>query len=520
MAPLDSVRSIGASTDHARSKTIGRFHALFGEWGRAPAIQFVGDGLERWTAWSEIGAVHDAVGRVLPTVGLAAEATLVMRQCPAMLAAELAVLGHGWTASLLTSLQADRTLVDDLRSARSPVIIAHSADWARPGVADAILSNGGAGLEIDDELALTERTPWRGGDAVSAPERGIAVTVLTSGTTGPPKRLPVSWDAFLELGGGAPGRPPGAARGALILTLPIATLGGLLSVTRLVFGGRPLAMMERFDVHTWATLVRQHRPTIIGAPPPAVKMILDADIPPQDFEGVTAFTTASAPVDPLVAARFERRYGVPVLVGYGATEFLGSVTGWSEQLWRDFGSAKRGSVGRPLAGVRLRVVDPEAAATRGEEPREVAPNTPGVLEVDPPRRAGGLPGGWLRTADLARIDEDGFVWIVGRTDGVIVRGGFKVDLGLVERTLRDHPAVLDAAVVGIPDDRLGQVPGAVIVSDAGAASADELAQWVRERLPPYAVPTAFAFVDGLPKTGTMKTDLVAVRACLTGRPPV
>jgi len=494
----------------ARSDVVERLGARFGDWGRAPAIQFVGDAGERWIAWNEIGAVHDA----LAGVGSAAEVTVVMRQRPALMAAELAVLARGSTASLLTSLQADRTLVDELRATPAPVVIAHTVDWARPGVADAIAERAEVGLEIDDDLGLTVRTGLPAGGG-SAPETGVAVTVLTSGTTGPPKRLPVSWEMFVRLGGGAPGRPPTSGRGALILSLPIATLGGLLSVSRLVFGGRPLAMTERFDVRTWAELVRQHRPTIIGVPPPAVKMILDADIAPEHFEGVTALTTASAPVDPDVGAEFERRYGIPVLVGYGATEFLGSVTGWTDQLWRDFGPVKRGSVGRPLPGVRLRVVAPEAAAA-GADAGEVPRNEPGRLEVDPPRRAGGLPDGWLRTTDLARIDDDGFVWILGRTDGVIVRGGFKVDLGLVERTLRAHPAVVDVAVVGLADDRLGQVPGAAVVGDGRAVLPDDLVRWVRAHLPAYAVPTTFLFVDALPRTGTLKTDLAAVRALLSG----
>ena len=243
-----------------------------------------------------------------------------------------------------------------------------------------------------------------------------AVTVQTSGTTGPPKRMPVPWETFVRLGG--PARPPVSGRGALILSLPLVTLGGLLSTSRLVFGGRPMSMMERFDVHAWARLVKRHRPKVMGAPPPVVKMILDAEITADHFDGVTAYMTSSAAIAPELIVEFERRYGIPVLLGYGATEFLHSVTGWTPQLWERFGAAKVGSVGRALPDVQLRVVD-------------------GVLEVDPPQRAGGLASGWLRTSDRARIDDDGFVWILGRTDDVIVRGGFKVDLGSVEAAARE-----------------------------------------------------------------------------------
>jgi acyl-CoA synthetase (AMP-forming)/AMP-acid ligase II len=270
-----------------------------------------------------------------------------------------------------------------------------------------------------------------------------------------------------------------------------------------------MAMLERFDVHTWAALVKEHRPSVMGAPPPVVQMILDADISPDHFEGVTAFLTSSAPVAPEVARRFEERYGMPVLLGYGATEFLNSVTGWTTDLWHTFGAAKLGSVGRAHPGVRLRVVDPGAGD-------ELGVGSEGLLEVDPPQRAGDLPAGWLRTADRARIDVDGFLWIVGRADDVIIRGGFKVDLASVERALLEHPSVATACAVGLPDERLGQVPGAVVTAraDTPAPSEGDLLDWVRARLAPYAVPVVVRVVGAIPQTGTFKPHRSAVRELL------
>jgi long-chain acyl-CoA synthetase len=250
---------------------------------------------------------------------------------------------------------------------------------------------------------------------------------------------------------------------------------------------------------------------VIGAPPPVVKMVLDADISPDHFEGVIAYRTGSAPLSPAAAAEFHRRYGIPVLLGYGATEFLESVTGWSPGLWEEFGAAKLGSVGRPYPRVRLRVVDPKTGA-------ELPAGEEGILEVDSPRRAGNLPPGWLRTADRARIDEEGFLWVLGRADDVIVRGGFKVDLTLVEAALQEHPRVTEACVVGVPDERLGEVPAAMVVLDGGAdatdVTADELVDWVRERLPRYAVPTVIRTADAIPQTSTLKPRRVEVRRLL------
>jgi long-chain acyl-CoA synthetase len=432
---------------------------------------------------------------------------IVMRQRPAMVGAELAVLASGRTALLVSPLQPDGPLATDIAAISASVVVAHSVDWQRPGFANAVAAAQVVGIEIDDDGGVVVRiTPFGPRRVVASLE--AAVTVLTSGTTGPAKRLPVSWASFVALGGGPEGREARSGRGAVILSLPLTTLGGLLSMSRLVFGGRPLSMMDRFDVRTWAALVKEHRPKVMGAPPPVVKMILDADISPDHFVGIEAYLTSSAAVAPEVARAFEARYGIPVLLGYGATEFLNSVTGWTTALWNEFGATKLGSVGRAYPGVRLRVLDPD-------DDHDLAPDEPGILEVDPPQRAGHLPAGWLRTSDRARIDHDGFLWILGRTDDVIVRGGFKVDLATVTTTLIAHPSVAAACVVGLPDDRLGTVPAAVVqFVDGESITQEVLVDWVREHLPPYAVPVVIRPVPSIPQTSTFKPDRVAIRELL------
>lgn len=496
------------TTDDERARTVvvSRLADLTTRWASEQAIQS-GD---RWWTWGDVGLVRDALDAALRenSVGEGVAIAVVLRQRPALVAVELAALAAGRTAILVSPLLADEALADDIVHLAPAVLVAHQEDWVRPGVAAAVEATGALGLDIDDEGHLHARSagsrPLPAGPTLDA-----AVTVLTSGTTGAAKRLPVSWQSFVDLGG-APGRPARSDRGALILSLPLVTLGGMLSMSRLVFGGRPMAMMERFDVREWARLVRQHRPAVIGAPPPVVKMILDADISPDHFEGVTAYVTSSAPVAPEIARAFHDRYGIPVLVGYGATEFLASVTGWTPELWAEHGAAKLGSVGRALPGVGLRVVD----VGTGEE---CPPDVEGVLEVDPPRRAVGLPAGWMRTNDRARIDTDGFVWILGRADDVIIRGGFKVDLGQVEAALRRHPAVADAVAVGLPDDRLGAVPAAVVVLRVpGSVGVEEVLATARGLLPAYAAPVSVREVAEIPRTSTMKPARLDVIALLAG----
>jgi acyl-coenzyme A synthetase/AMP-(fatty) acid ligase len=323
-----------------------------------------------------------------------------------------------------------------------------------------------------------------------------AASITTSGTTGPPKRYAVAWDDL------RPGvvREPSSGRGVVINTLPLFSIGGVGAIATTVFGGRPIALMDRFDVGEWAGLIRDHRPRRAGAPPAVLRMMLDAKIPPEWFQSVESVYTASAPLPTQLADEFERVYGIPILQGYGATEFLGSVTGWSGDLFEKWGQAKRGSVGRPMPDVKLRVVDRVSRMPLG-------PDEVGNLEVDSPRRARGVPAGWVPTNDLTRIDEDGFVWILGRSDDVIIRGGFKVSLPEVEAVLLQHPGVLDACVVGLPDDRLGEVPAALVVTNGTELPAeDELIGAVRDQLPPYMAPALVSWRDEMPLNSMLKKD--------------
>jgi acyl-CoA synthetase (AMP-forming)/AMP-acid ligase II len=109
--------------------------------------------------------------------------------------------------------------------------------------------------------------------------------------------------------------------------------------------------------------------------------------------------------------------------------------------------------------------------------------------------------GWLRTGDLARIDEDGFVWITGRVSAMINRGGLKVFPDEVEEELRAHDAVEDVAIAGVPDDRLGEVPWAFVVVRAGAViDGEELHAWCRDRMAPYKIPAGVTVLDALPRS--------------------
>jgi len=231
-------------------------------------------------------------------------------------------------------------------------------------------------------------------------------------------------------------------------------------------------------------------------------MVLQAGVPAETFDSVRAVGSGTAPLPPELAEEFEERYGIPVLCTYGATEFAGAIARWTLNDKKQWGPRKRGSVGRAHHGIELRVVDPETG--------EVLPaGQTGLLEA----RGGQLPGedgAWVRTTDLAVIDDDQFLFIRGRADEAINRGGFKIPPSVIEDALRAHPAVDEASAVALPDDRLGQVPAAAVTL-LSPATEEELMQYLTSRLTRYQRPVAIKVVDQLPRTPSLKISRPLVR---------
>ena len=271
-----------------------------------------------------------------------------------------------------------------------------------------------------------------------------------------------------------------------------------------LLAGRKVCLIERFTVEGFRDAVVRHRPKVAGAPPSALRMILDADIPKEDFSSLVAYRTGTAPLDPALADEFYEKYGIPVLQNYGATEFAGGVAGWTLQDFKDHWRGKYGAVGRLNAKVDAHVVDPES----GEE---LVAGQEGLLELRAPNVGDGKT--WVRTTDLAVIDEDRFLYIKGRHDGAIIRGGFKIMPDDVLKAMQSHPAVREASIVALPDRRLGQVPVAAWIAKDGAEIPDEaeLREWLKGKLLPYQVPVVLRQVDDLPRTPSLKPALPEVR---------
>jgi acyl-coenzyme A synthetase/AMP-(fatty) acid ligase len=287
------------------------------------------------------------------------------------------------------------------------------------------------------------------------------------------------------------------------LYYPLGNISGISSVLPALLRGHRVVLAERFSVDAWRRHLRLYRPERASLPPAGFQMVLDAGVPPGELGFLRSIASGAAPLDPGIQRAFTARYNVPVLLSYGATEFGGPVTSMTPELHAQWGDSKLGSVGRPIAGAQLRVVHPETGEPLGDDQE-------GLLEVIAPR----IGPDWIRTADLAVIDADGFLYPRGRADGAIMRGGFKLLPETIERALLLHPAVSAVAVVGLPDARLGQVPVAAVQLKPGSrVPADgELEGHLREHVYATHIPVAFRVVDELPRTASFKVDARAVRA--------
>jgi acyl-CoA synthetase (AMP-forming)/AMP-acid ligase II len=481
----------------------------------ADAIEF----RRRWHSWGELASNATALAAALDRAGLpeGAAVGVLLRTDPAMIAALIALVSRKGCVVTLNPHQGDEKLARDISDLALPAIVGMEVDWQRDALAAAARESGALGLEMAAEKGLHEVAGCTLDPTIvhHPPRPGVAVQMLTSGTTGKPKRVELSLRSIEQslLGAGHYESPKDEAlrlrSGIAIINAPLVHVGGLWRALQCIADGRRIALLERFDLEAWRDLVRRHRPRTVSLVPTALRMVMEAELPREDLESIVAVVSGTAPLPPEEAERFEAMYGIPVLTTYGATEFAGGVAGWNLADHRQWAAKKRGSVGRAHPGCELRIVD---AATG--EPR--ATHEEGLLEVRSAQL--GADAGWVRTTDLAHLDEDGFLFIHGRADSAIIRGGFKIHPDEVVKVLELHPGVHQAAVVGLDDARLGQVPVAAVTPTAGAPIPleAELRDHARQHLASYQVPVRIRVAQELPRTPSLKVSQPGVIALFEG----
>lgn len=465
---------------------------------------------ERWHSWGEMRAVGDEVARLLAAAGVKEAQTVafVPRNRPTAVAAELGMIAARFTLSMVYAFQGAAGIARDVGKAGAVAVIAGEADFS-PEVLAVIAEQGLAAIALGDMTVRAIEGFERSSAADTiAPLASPHILVHTSGTTGAPKSVAFSFDTIAQYMVGqnvahaATGTDVDDATPPVLLTFPLGNISGIYGLLPTVLAGKRGVLLDRFTLDAWRDFVRRYQPPMPVLPPAAISMVLDAELSKEELSCIKMIMTGAAPLDPTIQRKFEERYGVPVLLSYGATEFGGPVTLMTPDDHNEFGFTKLGSVGRPFAGAKLRAIDADTGEIKpaGEE---------GLLEVVAPR----IGDHWIRTTDIGMIDADGFLYLRGRADGAIVRGGFKLLPETIERALCLHPAVNEAAVVGVADKRLGQVPAAAIQIKQGQAepTIPELDEHLRQHVYATHIPTMWKFVEAIPKNKSLKTDAAAVR---------
>jgi long-chain acyl-CoA synthetase len=332
----------------------------------------------------------------------------------------------------------------------------------------------------------------------------IALVQMTSGTTGRPKPVLLRHSGVLELMDGVLRKIRGSTSNddrtpmPNLIPVSLSLWAGIYNVLFAFRVGAAVVVMNGFDTARFAALVEQHGIKSTVLPPAAMTMLTDDPaihaLPPLRF-----VRSITAPLSPLQAHRFHDKFGIAVLNSYGQTEIGGEIIGWNAADSREFGTTKLGAVGRPHAGVDVRV-DVASGELQVRTPAMSAGYADGAELAD---RI--TPDGWFRTGDIGRIDDDGFVWIDGRVSDMINRGGLKVFPAEVEEVLRLSPVVADVAVVGAPDSRVGEVPVAFVVPVPGSTvDPAALEALGRAHLAPYKVPVEFRPIGVLPRNDVGK----------------
>jgi acyl-CoA synthetase (AMP-forming)/AMP-acid ligase II len=358
--------------------------------------------------------------------------------------------------------------------------------------------------------AIEGMHPWGSvgklGEAVQVPAgpEDIADIMYTSGTTGRPKGVVVRHRNIAMVPNGLP-RWSGDR---WLHASPLFTFAGISSVYNPMKLGMTSIFQARFDAGVWMDQVERHRPAAVFLVPAMAQLLIAHErFDTADLSSIGLASLGSAPLAPETMRRLQQKMpGAWVSNNWGMTEAGSAYC----TLPPEEASKRIGSVGKPAPPVKFRIVDDDGKELEPRETGELLVSNPGKEREyfnDPDATSEAWRDGWLHTGDLAYLDEDGYLYIVGRKKDVIIRGGNNVHSVDVESALLEHPALVEAAVAGIPHPVLGEDVAAWVVTAPGAAvDADELRNFLASRLSDYKIPRRIEFVDELPRNATGKVQ--------------
>ncbi|HEY2521848.1 MAG TPA: long-chain fatty acid--CoA ligase [Streptosporangiaceae bacterium] len=353
---------------------------------------------------------------------------------------------------------------------------------------------------------LASATPYF--PVVDTADEDTAVILYTSGTTGQPKGAELTHGNLISNTEVActdivRAHPDDVIFGGLPL---FHVFGQTVALNVAVAAGACLTLLPRFDPEHALQILAGHGVTVFeGVPTMYVALLHRPDRADHDVSALRMCISGGAALPVEVLRGFEAAFGVPVLEGYGLSE-----TSPVASFNHPGRERKPGSIGTPIRDVRVRLVDDKGDEVPLGEVGEIVIQGPNVMKgywQRPEATADAVRDGWFHTGDLARVDEDGYFYIVDRKKELIIRGGYNVYPREIEEVLYEHPAVAEAAVIGLSHPALGEeIAAAVALKPGAAASAEELRDYVKSQVAAYKYPRHLWLVDELPKGATGKVQ--------------
>lgn len=432
---------------------------------------------------------------------------LMLPNTPAFAVAFFGIMYRGAVAVPVNPLLKSREIAYYLSNSGAKAMFATPAfaDEATAGAAE----TGAQCWLVDDAglAALIADLPAQD-PPVQREDDDVAVILHTSGTTGKPKgamlthanlanNAEVSVRTLVEIG------PDDVVMGCL----PLFHVFGLTcALNGAVVAGATLTLIPRFDPRKALEVINRDAVTVFEGVPTMYAALLGVagEAKPEATQSLRICVSGGAALPVQVLTDFETAFGCTVLEGYGLSESSPAAAFNHPHRPR-----KAGSIGTPIEGVEMRVVDLDGVEVPQGEPGEVQIRGHNVMKgywnLPDATKTTITPDGWLNTGDIGRVDEDGYFYIVDRSKDMIIRGGYNVYPREIEEVLYEHPAVAEAAVVGIPHDSLGEEVGAAVALKDGADVApEELTAYVKARVAAYKYPRRVWLVDALPKGPTGK----------------